>query len=607
MGRVDLSMFVDELLSQTDITEHIGQVVSLKKRGSTYWACCPFHEEKTASFHVDPKKGLYSCFGCHRGGNLLTFFMEYQKLNFIEAVKFLAEKEGRPMPGFMHERGEKNAHTREILEEALTYFTSKLETYPEVYSYLTSERRGLNPDTIREYRLGYAEPGWDGLLNHLRGKGFSIEDLIRQNLISKKSSAGEKSESFNDYYDRFRGRIIIPIFNHLGQLTGFAGRVFKEEDAQYGKYINTADDTPFGKTSYVKKNTLFGLDKAAQSIIDLGEAILTEGYFHHISSHQSGLLNVVASGGTAFTKEQATLLRRYADKILILMDPDAAGIRAARTAAEISYGLGFSPRLGLLPEGKDLDDISRECKNRDAILQRISFMDIPQFIIHTTQYDRSNPDDVHRTLEDLAKFFSLEKNAGRKLLWISETSKSLDVPKEIIHSYIRKDIREPEIDSDTIPDTLVKSYIYHLLTAPKDYRATFLSEIPCESRVFRFNKGLQILYKTIIEESRKNPQQNLDIEPPRLEELDFGVIRREQIFDYLRKKFMERTIEQFPFELQEFLYKKPKIDFKTTVSLLRHYVKEYQRQDLVQGLAEAYRTENEESIKRISEELRTLT
>lgn len=339
---------IEEIRAATDIVELIGGFVALKKTGKSWKGLCPFHTEKTPSFHVLPDRGIYHCFGCSRGGNAYSFLMEHEGLGFLDAVRFLADRAGLdlPKPGRAG-AAESDAQDATVRANrlALEWFRANLADAARgrgAREYLT--KRGIAADVIEAFAIGYAAPGWDGLLTHLVRQGFEPPALERAGLVVR-------SERSSGFYDRFRDRVIFPILGPTGQAIAFGGRVLAEGEP---KYLNSPE-TPI----FRKGRGLFGLYANRAGIREAGEAVLVEGYTDLIALHVAGIRNVVAPLGTAFTAEQAKLLANHARRVTLLYDGDAAGRSAALRALPSLLAAGVSVRIALLPDGIDPDDFAR--------------------------------------------------------------------------------------------------------------------------------------------------------------------------------------------------------------------------------------------------------
>lgn len=343
--------FADDVKNQGDIVRVVSDYVTLKKRGSAYVACCPFHSEKTPSFNVNPNRGLFHCFGCGAGGSIFDFVMRIEGCGFPEAVRVVAEKSGIPIPVVEEtEDHKKVARERDSVlrlnEWAAEFFELQLnESEGGAAAREYVRLRGIKEETSKLFRLGYAPDSWDALGNHLKDQGAAIEEIHGSGLIVPKDTGG--------FYDRFRGRVIFPITDAQGRVIAFGGRVMGEGEP---KYLNSPETTV-----YTKGHNLFGLAHSKNEIRNLGFAILVEGYLDYIIPFQEGVHNIVASLGTALTDGQVRLLRRYMDQpqIVVNFDPDSAGQAATMRSIDVLLAEGFKVNILAMPTNQDPDDFVR--------------------------------------------------------------------------------------------------------------------------------------------------------------------------------------------------------------------------------------------------------
>ena len=335
--------WLDELRSRTPLEEIVSEYVPLKQKGKRFWGCCPFHNEKTPSFSVDSESQLYYCFGCHKGGTAIHFVMEMERMEFMDAVKHLADRAHMELPERVSEpRQKSDADERERIYEANTlaarFFHSLLwkEEGAEMLNYLY--KRGLSDSDIRRFGLGAAPKGWDTLARHLKEQGFSDGVLEKAGLVVRKDGR---------IYDMFRSRAIFPIINPQGRVVGFGGRAMG--DAQ-PKYLNTSETPVFNK-----RQGLYALNMAKKER-GLGRLVLVEGYMDTVSLRKSGVQGVVATLGTALTEEQARLIKRYAPEVWISYDGDGAGRKAALRALDIFDAQEMRAKVIDYPAGMDPDD-----------------------------------------------------------------------------------------------------------------------------------------------------------------------------------------------------------------------------------------------------------
>nr|WP_330405515.1 DNA primase [Romboutsia hominis] len=343
----DIKDIIEEVKSRCDIVSTISQYIELKSSGINYKGLCPFHGEKTPSFYVNESKQIYKCFGCGEGGDVINFVMKMENLDFIDAVKVLAQKYGIEINTNMDEESKKKLEKikkfQDIHTEAARFYFSNLHTKKNSgYAYLRS--RGLDNKIIKKFGLGYSLASWNSLMDYLTSKGYSNKDLIECGLLAHKKES-------NKIYDKFRNRVMFPIFDYRGNVIGFGGRVL---DDSLPKYLNSPDTITFNK-----RYNLYGLNFSRKEIKNK-TLILVEGYMDLISLYQYGIKNVVATLGTALTKEQGMLIKRYADNVIISYDSDEAGIKATLRAIEILSDIDINVKVLNLKDCKDPDEFIRK-------------------------------------------------------------------------------------------------------------------------------------------------------------------------------------------------------------------------------------------------------
>ncbi len=358
---------IERIHATAKIEEVVSDYVTLRKRGANLIGLCPFHNEKTGSFTVSPSKGIYKCFGCGVSGNAIGFIMEIEQCSYIEAVKQLGKKyhidvPEREMTAEEQQRQDNRESMFVVNEFANKWFQEQLwETQEGQAIGLTYFRgRGLRDDIIRKYQLGYSPEKGNPLAKALQAKGFK-EEFISNNVDTRIGVGVVGKSEDGRLYDRFRDRVIFPIFTVSGKPVAFAGRILKKND-KVGKYVNSPDSLIYSKT-----NELYGLFQAKQAISRADMCYLVEGQMDVISMHQSGIENVVASGGTALTKPQIRLIQRFTSNITVLYDGDAAGIHAALRGIDMFLEEGFNVKVVLLPDGEDPDSYAQNHDSTEFI------------------------------------------------------------------------------------------------------------------------------------------------------------------------------------------------------------------------------------------------
>ena len=341
--------FKEELLSKVNIVDVVSRFVTLTKKGGQFWACCPFHGEKTPSFSVKADEGFFYCFGCHKSGDAISFIMEIKRLSYPEAIRFLADLVGLKVPEEEESEEVKRARARrdtsfKILSETAKFYAKSLFTDGGAKALEYLAKRGINQDSLKAYGLG-ASPDYDSLPNHLRSLGFNDADMVTAGVVGKKSDPkGDR------IYDFLAGRLIVPIIGPNGQVLAFGGRLL--EKADFAKYVNTTNTNVFDK----HKN-LFSLNNA--KVVRLPYFILVEGYFDVITLYQAGFKNAVAPMGTALGDEQARIIRKYVPTVYVCFDGDSAGIKAAVRSLEILRNADLEIKVITLPNNEDPDDYIR--------------------------------------------------------------------------------------------------------------------------------------------------------------------------------------------------------------------------------------------------------
>ncbi|SDZ20214.1 DNA primase [Proteiniborus ethanoligenes] len=432
---------IREIRESNDIVDIISQHIALKRTGSNFVGLCPFHNEKTPSFSVSPSKQMYHCFGCGAGGDVIAFIMEYSKLDFVEALKLLAERANI----VLDEKGT-NVNTKKEKEKNMLYSLNK-EAARYYFNNLTKDKtalkylydRGIQDKTIRTYGLGYSNNSWDDIYTFLKSKGYSEIDIEKAGLIIKHRDG-------NRYYDRFRGRVMFPIIDVRGRIIGFGGRVVRDGQP---KYLNSPDTTVFSK-GY----NLYGLNIAKKYSRD--KILLVEGYMDVISLYQYGINYCVASLGTALTLNQSKLLKRYSNDIYICYDSDNAGLSAADRALDVLREENINAKVILLPTGKDPDDFIKENgreRFENLFKDSYNYLDFKinfyrkKYDLNTVEGKVSFTTDISSMLKNIKSPIELDAYVKKVS---QETNISVDAIKEEINhnrdSYVNSVIKDKYIN-----------------------------------------------------------------------------------------------------------------------------------------------------------------
>jgi DNA primase len=438
--------FIDDLLQQADILRIISDYLSLKKKGGSYWACCPFHNEKTSSFHVHPAKGIFKCFGCGKGGNVLSFVKEMEGCSYPEAIKMVAEKCGVAIPRAedsrdLEERDRQRADLIQLNQWATEFFEQNLIETPEgrrALDYLA--RRGVSEETRKVFRLGYAPDSWDAMGAYLRSRGASRAQIERSGLVTLKDSGG--------FYDRFRGRLMFPICDTQGRVIAFGGRILGEGEP---KYLNSPETS-----LYTKGMHLFGLSHAREAIRQRGYAILVEGYLDFLIPFQSGVRNLVASLGTALTENQTRLLGRYARRIVVNFDPDAAGQAATKRSLELLLTETFKVNVLTLPDNLDPDEYIRAHGPENYLKLLKGSQPFLDYIVDQaiSSHDQTRPTGKVETINAILPYLRLVKDKIERAEHFGRIADRLNIDSRLIREEFKK---AAEIRSEKVSERAVKA------------------------------------------------------------------------------------------------------------------------------------------------------
>ncbi len=416
---------IDEIKNRLDIVEVIGSYLKLKKAGANWRALCPFHSEKTPSFFVSPARQIWHCFGCQKGGSIFNFIMEMEGVEFGDALRILAQKTGVQLKRQPPELRTERQRLYEICELATQFFEKQIEskTGEAVKEYLLG--RGINKESLKKWRIGYSSDTWGGLSDFLISKGYKKEEVEKAGLVIK-------SETGDNFYDRFRGRIIFPIFDLNSQVVGFSGRIFKSEDT--AKYVNTPSTL-----LYDKSRILYGLDKAKVEIRKKDFCILVEGNTDVIMAHQADSGNAVATSGTALTTSQLKILKRYSDNLFIAFDMDIAGETATKRGIDLAQIQGFNLKVVRLPSGKDpAEIISKNKKEWERSLKAAkSILDF-YFKTAFSNQDVKTAEGKKEISKILLPVIRRIPNKIVQAHWIQELAKKLEVKEESVEEELKK-------------------------------------------------------------------------------------------------------------------------------------------------------------------------
>lgn len=424
-----MSSQVEQIKAKLGIVEIVGSYLKLEKAGSNFKACCPFHNEKTPSFFISPDRETYHCFGCNRGGDIFSFVQEIEGLDFFGALEVLAQKAGIELKPVDIKLKSENERLYAILEEATKFYHTALLQSLEAKKYV--KNRQLTEETVRTFRIGYAQEDWSSLFNHLTQKGFKSEDIEKTGLII--SSNQSLRHPGGRYYDRFRGRVMFPLCDVSGRTVGFSGRIIVVSEREEAKYINTPQTM-----LYDKSRLLFGYDKAKSEIRKKDFCVLVEGQMDLVSSHQAGVINTVAVSGTALTSYHLNLIKRLTDKIVMAFDGDTAGISAARRGINIALSLGMEVKIALLPDGLDPADLVVQDKDRwiSAIQEATNVIDFYLSALSRKNYDSRTLNK--KISEDVLPYIARLTNSIDQAKFVSKVASFVGTKDEPIWDELKK-------------------------------------------------------------------------------------------------------------------------------------------------------------------------
>ncbi len=426
---------VDLILDTARVEDVVGDYVTLKRRGSSLWACCPFHNEKTPSFHVEPSRGIYKCFGCGKSGTAVGFLMDYEKMTYVEALRHLANKYHIEVKEEEESAEQIAARQRSeslmaVSEFAGKFFQEQLQTeegHAIGYQYFRS--RGLLPETIQKYGLGWAPKSKVAFTEAAKAAGYKDEYLLETGLCAQWESDGS-------LHDRFYDRVIFPVHSVSGRVIAFGGRtLLKEKSDKIAKYVNSKESE-----IYVKSRSLYGIYFAKSEIARQDKCYLMEGYLDVLSMHQAGILNCVASSGTSLTEEQIRIIRKFTENVTIVYDGDSAGLHAAIRAIGMILKEGLNPRVVFLPDGDDPDSYAR----KHTLEEIRAFFDAHEQDGITFKTDLllsetgGDPLKKANLINEIADTVADIPDAIKRQVYIDEVARRFEMEADIIQQRVRK-------------------------------------------------------------------------------------------------------------------------------------------------------------------------
>ncbi|EKE11362.1 MAG: hypothetical protein ACD_15C00101G0010 [uncultured bacterium] len=427
-----MSTDLEEIKNRLNIIDVLGEYIRLEKAGANYRANCPFHNEKSPSFMVSEDKQIWHCFGCQKGGDIFGFVMEMEGLEFREALKLLAEKAGVELKKTNPKQAEEKNRTLEILEMATKFYQAHLlqtEAGKKILEYL--RERGINDQSIKNFRLGYAPSGWNNASQFLQKKGYTIFEIAKTGLLVEKNNQNDATTS---YYDRFRDRIMFPIADTNGKIVGYSARVAPGGDETQAKYVNTPETEV-----YHKSRILYGMNRAKADIRQQDWILLAEGQMDVIASHQAGLKNTVAVSGTALTQEHLGIIKRYTNNIRMCFDMDSAGEMATKKSIKLCFEKEMSVFVVTIPNGKDAADLAKN--NPNALVESVgNAKEAMEYFFENifSKYNKEKVEDKKKITNELLEMIGYLSNDVEKSHWLKKIASELNISDGILTDMLKK-------------------------------------------------------------------------------------------------------------------------------------------------------------------------
>lgn len=543
-----------EIKNAASLEEVVGAVVKLTRRGRNLVGLCPFHADTKPSFTVSPDKGIFYCFGCGAGGSVFNFLMQYHRLSFPEAVEELARRYGIPLTrrdlgpeGAKAGRRRQLAH--DLMAQAAAFYRQVLESPAGTKAREYLARRGLTPEVIRDYQLGYAPDGWDALRNHLQHKGLSLELAQEIGLLLARPSGG--------WYDRFRDRVMFPIADRTGRIVAFGGRLLGDGEP---KYLNSPESL-----LYTKGRLLYGLPQAASALRRENLALVVEGYLDLLALRVHGVEPVLATLGTALTREQVRLLKSLVSRVVLVFDGDAAGAAAMRRAFPLFAEEGLAVRVLALPEGKDPDSYVQEYGPGLFRSPWEKAQPIYAFLLEgLIQTHGLDIDGRVRLIAELKPYFQMMRDAVERDLWLKFTAERLDVPEAGLRASLAATVSSAASRPGPhrhLEISLEKKLVKWMLCQPEmvdwgelEEWLPFMEDAGCRkivTQALALYRDLGALDLGLLAQNIEEEQQRQQICAMALEEEEFSRAHAEQFLADYRRAFQMRRLNQLRKEIKE--------------------------------------------------------
>lgn len=548
---------IEEIKKRIDIAEFIGAYIPLKKLGRNFKGLCPFHQEKTPSFTVSPERQIWHCFGaCGEGGDAIKFLMKLENLTFSEALQVLAEKAGVKLKkADFHDQDwlqkEKDLRINTLAAEYFAYVLTNTHWGEKALTYL--EKRGIKNSTSKLFQIGYAPSSWDSLLRFLKKKKFSEEEVHTCGLLVKNDRG--------HYYDRFRGRIMFPIKDARGNIIGFSGRLLDQDSAQ-AKYINTPETF-----LYHKRESLFGIHLAKEAIKQKQNVFLVEGEFDMVTPYQMGVKNIVAIKGSAVTKEQLMVLRRFTSCITLTLDSDNAGDEAMRRAIEEAEGMEFEINVVQFVEGKDPDEAARKnaISFHQALNSKVSFYD---YLLSSAKkrYPYQEAFGKKKIAEEMTPYLLRIKNPIVQAHYVKKLSQLIDLSEQSVFQLFRKESLKKKMKfvspvkkqvTEKRREELIQKYLVSfILQSDNPYQIS--EHVFREAQIEDFTlRAVQRICEMFVEYRQTHPDRFDGIEFNNLLSAELQPVSDEiYLFATLESELMKEGVEKLSMEVKKYSLKR---------------------------------------------------
>ncbi|MBU3668385.1 MAG: DNA primase [Candidatus Taylorbacteria bacterium] len=574
-----MSSAAETIKERLGIVEVLESYMKIEKAGANYKARCPFHHEKTPSFFISPARNSYYCFGCGAKGDIFTFVQEFEKVDFVGALKILAERAGIELEQFKDERKGEYDRLRGVLELSTTFFQKQLEQNKKALEYLMG--RGLTKKTIRDWRLGYAPNDWRKLYDFLKSKKVSEADMETVGLVKR----SEKSDG--TMYDRFRARVMFPIFDPSSRVVGYSGRIFGVPDSEGPKYLNSPDTPLFNKSEI-----LYGYHKAKEGIRQWKYTILVEGQMDLLLCHQNGYTNAVATSGTSLTPGHLDKLKKISDNLMLVYDADKAGLKATLRAWTGALQLSMDVKVAGLPDGDD--PASLLLKNKDEFKKALqNSKNIIEYYLDIVVREHKTPDKLKMAVqgEVLPYVVAVESAIFRSEL-ISRISLKTGILIEDLREELHKLLKEKDKILEKFVGSSEKEYVQKDREADVQDEIALLKRDPIQRRIVGLLLWLHSLGDTVKSGKKASEYEKLILDEMGtfLEETDIEVY----------KKALQKGSEDMVYEAELLFQGSEKIQTEID-ELLQSLEEKYLKDKLVRAMHDLHLSETKKDTKRAEE------